>query len=180
MGLKLKGKTNLIFIILTIIFLVYGVKWVLFDVNISEGKRVGNLVKISKKGKLLFLKTWEGTLDEGSGDKLTYYFSVKNEKIAQELYSYQGRQVTLYYEQHFFGWPRETDYEIVAWRPKQAESISSSSSDSLKVAISEVSKTLFCSFLGTLFKDKDLYVKVKNFVKLENMYVYKQYDKCNE
>lgn len=179
MGLKLKGKTNLIFIILTIIFLVYGVKWVLFDFNISAGKRVGNLVKISKKGKLLFLKTWEGTLDEGSGDKLTYYFSVKNEKVAQELYSYQGKQVTLYYEQHYIGWPRETNYEIVAWRPKEVESISSSS-DSLKIAVSEVSRTLFCSFLGALFKDKDLYVKVKNFVKLENMYVYKQYDKCNE
>ena len=61
----------------------YLTKWALFDFNISSGKRVGNLVKISKKGKFIFLKTWEGTLDEGSGDKLTYYFSVKSEKVAQ-------------------------------------------------------------------------------------------------
>lgn len=173
----MKEKVNQIVIVLVIIFFSYGLKWSLFDFNISAGKRVGNLVKLSKKGRFLFLKTWEGTLDEGSGDKLTYYFSVRNEKVAQELYSYQGKQVTLYYEQHFFGWPRETNYEIVAWRPKDQEIVDDSTS--LKVAVSEVSKTLFCSFLGALYKDKGLYARVKDFVKSENMYVYKQYDRCN-
>ena len=77
-----------ILIITGLLLIGYLTVWVLFDFNISTGKRVGNLVKISKKGKFIFLKTWEGTLDEGSGDKLTYYFSVKNEKVAQELFSY--------------------------------------------------------------------------------------------
>ena len=170
-----------ILIILVLLLVGYLTKWSLFDFNISSGKRVGNLVKISKKGKFIFLKTWEGTLDEGSGDKLTYYFSVKNEKVAQELFSYQGKQVTLYYEQHFFGWPRETTYDVVAWTPKdqQASTSGGSSSSSFNEVVSVVSRTLFCSFLGALYKDQELYNRVKEFVKVENMYVYKQYDKCN-
>ena len=174
------SKIKPILIIFGLLLTGYLTIWALFDFNISTGKRVGNLVKISKKGKFIFLKTWEGTLDEGSGDKLTYYFSVKNEKVAQELFSYQGKQVTLYYEQHFLGWPRETNYDVVAWTPKDQQVAKSEGlSSSFNEAVSLVSRTLFCSFLGALYKDKELYNRVKEFVKVENMYVYKQYDKCN-
>ena len=71
-------------------------------------KRVGNLAKISKRGK--FLKTWEGTIDEGSGDKLTSYFSVSSEELGQQLYEYEGREVTVYYIEHFFAFPYDTKF----------------------------------------------------------------------
>ena len=88
--------------------------------------------------------------------------------------------MTLYYEQHFFGWPRETTYDVVAWTPKDRAEVGEASSDSFKEVVSVMSRTLFCSLLGTLYKDQDLYGKVKEFVKVENMYVYKQYEKCND
>ena len=100
-------------ILLTLIVVAY---FILFDFPISTGKRVGNLVKISKKGKVI--KTWEGTIDEGSGDKLTTYFSVKSDKVGQELYDYEGKGVILYYEEYLIGWPEDTNYNVVAWNPK--------------------------------------------------------------
>ncbi|MCT4641309.1 MAG: hypothetical protein N4A33_03360 [Bacteriovoracaceae bacterium] len=162
---------------IVLIVLAVGTKYVLWDLPISSGKRVGNLTKISKKGKLL--KTWEGTIDEGSGDKLTSYFSVKSDKLGEELYKYEGRQVIIYYEEYLVGWPRDTKYNVTSWKPKEMEvmSISNTSTDTMT---KELGKTLFCSMLGSLYKNKELYDQVKDFIEEDNLYLYKQYDKCNE
>lgn len=179
----MKGwKFKILFPIILVTLLVAG-KYVLWDFPVSTGKRVGNLTKISKKGKFWFTKTWEGTIDEGSGDKLTSYFSVRDEKIAQELYSFEGREVIVYYEQYVLGWPRDTNYNVVSWKPKvnefaQAAEASMQSLD--EKLIQHMGKTLFCTLLGSLYKDQDLYQKVKNFIKENNLYLYKQYDTCNE
>lgn len=168
-------------------------KFILWDFVISEGKRVGNLTKISKKGKFWFTKTWEGTLDEGSGDKLTTQFSVSDDVMGKELYAYEGKQVILYYEQHLLGWPRDTTYDVIRWTPKKVTSSEShydyDDNDELQVstvmesdtqAAKELSKALFCSLLGSLFKNKELYDQVKAHVKQDNLYLYRQYKKCNE
>lgn len=176
-----------VFFPLSIIILAILAKFILWDFKISSGKRVGNLTKISKKGKII--KTWEGTIDEGSGDKLTSYFSVSSDKIGQELYKYEGRKVIIYYNEHLLGWPRDTKYDVVAWKPKQEElglsddpysesfSSTNSSGDS---ASKELSKALFCSMLGSLYKNKKLYKDVKEFIKTDNLYLYNQYEKCND
>ena len=148
--------------------------------EISSGKRVGNLTKISKKGRMPFLKTWEGTLDEGSGDQLTTKFSVKSEKIGQELYSYEGKEVILFYSQHIIGFPRDTNYVIVAWKPKiEAKKIIVSAPKTNDKALDKLQQVLFCSLIGTLYKNPTLYHKVKEFVKNENIYLFYQYKKCN-
>ena len=156
-----------------------GAKWILWDMEVSSGKRVGNLTKISKKGKFPFFKTWEGTLDEGSGDKLTSYFSVKDEAIAQELYTYEGKEVILFYTQHILGFPRETNYIVVAWKPKE-EPVSEKVIESSTEVVTVLSKSLFCSFLGTLYVDNDLYEKVKGHISKHNPYILKQYKTCND
>lgn len=170
--------------ILTVIVIglvLYGVKYVLFDFPISTGKRVGNLTKISKKGKLL--KTWEGTIDEGSGDKLTSYFSVSNDEIGQQLYEYEGRQVVVYYEEHLMAFPYDTKYDVVLWKNKN-EGFNDSSINNQKTIdaslLNQVEQTLFCSFLGALRSDRQLYLQVKELIKNNNHYLFQQYDRCNE
>lgn len=172
-------------ILITLIFCTF---WVLYEFPVSSGKRVGNLTKISKKGKFYFTKTWEGTIDEGSGDKLTTYFSVSSDELGEELYAYEGKEVILYYEEHFVGWPRDTKYDIVSWKQKTSaqgygdigSEISTDQSSVESELSKELGKTLLCSLLGSIYQDKELYQKVKSHIKESNLYLYKQFSKCNE
>lgn len=153
-------------------------KLILWDMPISTGKRVGNLTKISKKGKLF--KTWEGTIDEGSGDKLTSFFSVRNNKIAEQLYEYEGRKVVIYYEEYLANWPWDTKYNVTSWKPNEEDKVAQVSTGTGSEVLDYLGKTLFCSMLGTLYKDKELYDKVKDYMKENNLYLYNQYEKCND
>lgn len=169
-----KFKILLPVILLTV---ALGAKYILWDFPVSTGKRVGNLTKISKKGKIF--RTWEGTIDEGSGDQLTSNFSVRDDALAQELYNYEGKQVILYYEEHFFGWPRDTKYTVNTWKPKDSSILDVNISGGNPL-VNALSKTLFCTLLGTLYKDQELYQRVKEYIKQNNLYLYKQYSSCNE
>lgn len=172
-----------------LVTLLFCAKWIAYDYVLSDGKRVGNLTKISKVGRTFLTKTWEGTIDEGSGDDLTTRFSVKDDEIGQALYAYEGKEVILYYEVHYMGWPRLTRYNVVSWKPKQiAEKVDivnsgennfQGSSDEVAAA-RELSKTLLCSFLGSLYKNQPLYKRVKEHIKEQNLYLYNQYQRCNE
>ncbi|MAZ49845.1 MAG: hypothetical protein CME65_14885 [Halobacteriovoraceae bacterium] len=159
-----------------IFILILGVaQYILWNYPVSTGKRVGNLTKISKKGKII--PTWEGTIDEGSGDKLTSYFSVRSDVVGNELFNYEGKQVIVYYEQYLMGWPWETNYNVVGWKPKDTSAPTQSSE--VSPALKILSKTLFCSLLGSLILDEELYTKVKEHIKEKNFYLYKQFDQCN-
>ena len=157
--------------------LLVAAKFILWDFPVSSGKRVGNLTKISKKGK--FIPTWEGTIDEGSGDKLTSYFSVQDDTVGEELYNYEGRQVILYYDQYLLGWPRDTNYNVTSWKPKEGSSTEITQSYGQTEALDLLSQTLFCSLLGSLYSDQGLYQKVKEHLKVNNLYLYKNIEKCN-
>lgn len=162
-----------------LITLLVASKYILWDFPISSGKRVGNLIKISKKGKIY--PTWEGTVDEGSGDKLTSYFSVRDNAVGEELYNYEGRQVIIYYEQYLIGWPYDTNYNVISWKPKEGSlSNSEVSSVSHGGALDLLSKTLFCSLLGSIYTDPDLYQKVKEHVRRNNLFLFQKIDRCND
>lgn len=179
----MKGLMKKLILPAILIVLLVITKYVLWDFNVSSGKRVGNLVKISKKGKIWFMKTWELTLDEGSGEQLTSFLSVADEKVAQELFSYEGKQVILFYEEHIIGFPRDTKYVVTSWKPKDVQDLVSSVEKHSSVSSSVVEtlgKTLFCSMLGSLKKEDDLYKSVKAFLKKDNLYLYKQIKKCND
>ena len=164
--------------VIFITLLVAG-KYILWDFPISTGKRVGNLTKISKKGKII--PTWEGTIDEGSGDKLTSYFSVRNNELGEQLYSYEAKQVIIYYEQYLVGWPWDTNYNVTSWKPKETDAVvtASYSAPAEGEAVNLLSKTLFCSLLGALYNDQELYQQVKSHLKENNLYLYKQIANCN-
>ncbi len=170
-------KFKILFPIIVLTGLVIA-KYIMWDYPTSSGKRVGNLTKFSKKGKLL--PTWEGTIDEGSGDKLTSYFSVSNEELAQELYNYEGKEVVIYYDQYIMGWPRDTNYDITSWKPKDANSMNGGVSGGSNPALNLLSKTLFCSLLGAIYSDAELYQRVKDHVQGSNLYLYNQIENCNQ
>lgn len=83
--------------------------------SFSEGKRVGQIVKFSRKG--ILLKTYEGelaTLAKGAAGTMvnnTFSFSVKDDRIVEEIQQAMdhGSNVTLTYEQAFFAFPWEGD-----------------------------------------------------------------------
>ncbi|MBK8845947.1 MAG: 6-phosphogluconate dehydrogenase [Bacteroidetes bacterium] len=87
----------------------------------SEGSRSGILIKISNKGYVF--KTYEGELnisgfgDDGQGSLLPnkiWAFSVKNKEVYQNLESFQGKKVVLFYDEviYNFPWQGDTKYFI--------------------------------------------------------------------
>ena len=83
----------------------------------SSGERAGFLQKVSHKGWIC--KTWEGELSlvamPGAAPE-KFFFTVRDEAIAQKVSAAAGKRVTLNYEQHkglpssCFG---DTDYFVV-------------------------------------------------------------------
>lgn len=67
----------------------------------SEGTRTGFVQKLSKKGWIC--KTWEGemamTAQPGVAPVI-FDFSVRSDSIAGEITRLEGKQVTLWYEEH--------------------------------------------------------------------------------
>src|ERR1043165_8924292 len=94
-------RWGVIILVIVLVFLIY---WNYYN-TYSEGNRSGILQKFSKKGNLF--KTYEGELimsSIASTNDVTlasekFYFSVKNDSIAQALFSYEGKRVTLSYEE---------------------------------------------------------------------------------
>lgn len=86
----------------------------------SEGNRAGTLQKFSKKGSMF--KTYEGELimtSIASTGNTTiasekFFFSVKDENVAKELFNLEGKHVTLQYEQKrgHLPWSGDTDYFV--------------------------------------------------------------------
>lgn len=77
--------------------------WGALKFSYSRGERAGFLQKISKKGWLC--KTWEGELAlvnlPGAMPEI-FSFSVRDEKVAQELMQQAGQRLSVTYEQHRF------------------------------------------------------------------------------
>ncbi len=92
--------------------------WIALHWSYSEGERAGFMQKLSHKGWLC--KTWEGELSlvalPGAAPE-KFYFSVRDESIAQQINAAVGQHTALTYEQHkglptsCFG---ETEYFVTA------------------------------------------------------------------
>ena len=80
----------------------------------SEGNRSGELIKFSKKGYVF--KTWEGELSQGISGAQIFAFSVMDnqEVIIEDLKKWQGKKVTLEYEERYktFFWWGDTRYFV--------------------------------------------------------------------
>ena len=90
--------------------------WITLTYTYSEGDRAGYLQKFSEKGWLC--KTWEGELTLANVPGAvpeTFYFSVRDDRVAADLMRHMGNRVSVTYEEHrgvptsCFG---ETDYFV--------------------------------------------------------------------
>jgi hypothetical protein len=94
------GRMLLIVLVLAVLL---GALWTWFSLEwaYSEGERAGVLQKFSKKGWIC--KTYEGELAlyvvSGVAPQI-WYFSTRDEKLAQQLSSAVGEQIRLHYTEH--------------------------------------------------------------------------------
>jgi hypothetical protein len=104
--------------LLTPILLFAFYTWSALQWTYSDGERAGFVQKFSKKGWLC--KTWEGELAMVSmpgTNPEKFYFTVKDDDVAQHINGSLGKRVALTYQQHVgvpttcFG---ETQYYVVA------------------------------------------------------------------
>ena len=109
--------TRLGFAVLSVLLAFALYIWAVLSWSYSEGERAGFLQKVSYKGWIY--KTWEGELSlvaiPGAAPE-KFFFTVRDEAVAQQLNEVAGKRVTLKYEQHrglptsCFG---DTDYFVV-------------------------------------------------------------------
>lgn len=131
-------KKNIILSIVVLGLLTTGLGYLFLTYTYSSGHRVGKLVKLSKKG--FVPKTWEGTMDLGSGDQLTWQFSVHKDDVGHELSKHSGKMVRLEYRELLWKVFYETKYDVIAW----------------KVIRPEEEMTLLCRLVNIMRKNSDI------------------------
>lgn len=108
----MKKILALIIAIITIGFLSYFA--FIYYINVSEGIRSGELIRLSRKG--IIVKTWEGELSQGISGAQIFKFSVldNDKEVIEKLKEFQGQYVKLTYEEKYrtFFWWGETRYFI--------------------------------------------------------------------
>jgi hypothetical protein len=102
-SLQLSRKAKLIIAAIVVVpvvaFALY--TWSSLAYTYSHGERAGYVQKFSKKGWLC--KTWEGELAMVSIPGTMpekFYFSVRNDSIAEVINQSMGKRVALVYDQH--------------------------------------------------------------------------------
>lgn len=88
-------------LIAVLVVMFIGYTWFVLTWSYSEGERAGYVQKLSRKGWLC--KTWEGelalvTMPGTVAEK--FYFSVRDDAVAQQINQSLGKRVSLNYEEH--------------------------------------------------------------------------------
>ena len=108
-------RATLILSLISAIF-ISGYTYLMLIWSYAEGERAGYVQKFSKRG--WFCKTWEGELAMVSmpgtmSEK--FFFSVRDDRVANKINANMGRKVAMQYEQHV-GLPTscfgETEYFV--------------------------------------------------------------------
>ena len=84
-----------------VVIVAGGWTWLTLSWAYSEGERAGVLQKFSKKGWIC--KTYEGEVAQyvvGGVAPLIWYFSVRDEAVAEQLFKVVGQNVQLRYTEH--------------------------------------------------------------------------------
>ena len=87
-------------LVVAIALAVAGYSWVVLHWSYSTGERAGWLQKMSHKGWIC--KTWEGELAMVSMPGAApekFYFTVRNDAVANQINAAMGKRVTLHYEE---------------------------------------------------------------------------------
>jgi hypothetical protein len=100
---KQRGYAALVIIVLVVIAAAAAWTWLALTWSYSSGERVGLVQKLSKKGWVC--KTWEGELNmvvlPGAIPE-KFYFTVRDDAVAEAINRLAGKRVSLQYEEHRF------------------------------------------------------------------------------
>jgi len=91
---------RIVLALVAVTLLMAGYFWLVLTWNYSTGERAGWIQKLSKKGWVC--KTWEGELAMVSMPGATpekFYFTVRDDAVAQRIAQVMGKRVTLHYEE---------------------------------------------------------------------------------
>jgi hypothetical protein len=91
---------RLVLALVAAVLLIPGYFWLALSWSYSTGERAGWVQKLSKKGWIC--KTWEGELAMISMPGATpekFYFTVRDDSVAQRVNQVMGKRVTLHYEE---------------------------------------------------------------------------------
>jgi len=135
-----------LFILLTIIAIG---SYSIIKYPYSKGMRTGKLVKLSKKGFLF--KTYEGVMDLGSGDQLTWNFSIRDKEIGEKLLNKVGKTIQLNYVEHLYKLFFNTKYNIISWKIMNQNS--------------DADMEYFCRLVEVLRNNKELVEKARPLIK---------------
>lgn len=141
--------------------LAFGAGYFFLTYSYSTGIRSGKLVKLSKMG--MFLKTYEGTLDLGSGDFLTWQFSVHDNDLGDALVKHTGRFITLEYRELLWKVFYQTNYDIVSWRLEK---------------LPENDRDLFCRLVHLIEKNNSVVEFLRKQMESENMDLLQEAKAC--
>ncbi len=101
MSKKLKIILGAVALVVLIVGGFAAYTWSALHLSYSSGERAGYVQKLSKKGWVC--KTWEGELAmvsmPGTAPEI-FYFSVRNDAVADKLNQSLGKRVAIHYEQH--------------------------------------------------------------------------------
>lgn len=105
-------KKKIVFYLLILIVVFIGLGYGVLHYPISSGIRSGKIVELKRKGYIF--KTYEGTLDLGSAERLTWDFSIHDEELGQQLESLSGKYVSLEYREILFKFFYNTKFDIIS------------------------------------------------------------------
>ena len=91
---------RIVLVLVAVALLIAGYFWLVMTWSYSTGERAGWIQKLSKKGWVC--KTWEGELAMVSMPGATpekFYFTVRDDAVAQRVNQVMGKRVTLHYEE---------------------------------------------------------------------------------
>jgi len=91
---------RIVLVLVAVVLLIAGYFWLVLSWSYSTGERAGWIQKLSKKGWVC--KTWEGELAMISMPGAIpekFYFTVRDDAVAQRINQVMGKRVTLHYEE---------------------------------------------------------------------------------
>ncbi len=91
---------RIVAVLVAVALAIAGYFWVVMTWSYSSGERAGWTQKLSKKGWIC--KTWEGELaliSMPGAMPEKFYFTVRDDAVAERINHLMGRRVTLHYEE---------------------------------------------------------------------------------
>ena len=147
-----------IFTLVVLVAIAGGLGYLAINLPYSTGVRSGRLVKLSDKGVLI--KTYEGTLDLGMGDNLSWDFSLHDEAMAKELLVNTGKMIQLDYNELYFKFFYGTKYKITKWQ------------------LADGSDSPFCRLVNLVRTSHDLVDRIRSLVQLNDPELMKDIRHC--